>query len=960
MTIGKFRYPYLFPQTSDKYSMNANLDIIAKELYGKIQTRFNDIKIGDENATVLSKKEDIPRARFFEFEYKEDGAPLGTITITLDEDEGVVVQVSGDLVNDRNDTSRNGAYKFLRSFRQFAKDRLLNFDVQNIGKSNLDKRDYQYQAKRKELPVMAQEPIMENKMYGTNRISYQDLGEARLIVKHSQPINIDLPAGRTMHIEGIYIENAMGERFLYPVKHLNGARALAEHIKHGGTPYDNIGKHITSLSEELASLRKFKNYVNRQEQLSEAMSNVTIRVADRMDNIKETILKLQRSAYYEEFVESFEAQEEQMIPEEIQNDLIDRLTIRTFNEELKSVFPYIYKFIDESELPVVELNADDMLGQDDVDEDAGVEQFAGKSNEVFDPETAFESVLEKIVSEDKDELFSPNPGAKNRAVSELNDLLSGDLSGGEAGVLALKGIIDDPELIEKIEVLETDEEIRAELKDYILDKDPALLKVLSNLDRDEANLEPAEPTAPAPAEPAAAAEPMAEPMAEPPAADAGLPENPPPPAPVAEDTDLPFDPDPTPSKKVTPGKFGQGHSQAKHLAQKGLKGAIDKAKKAGATLDTKLSIGGKSMTLHDAIKECGMTAMECGFDEPEEPGLPAMLKYISGFYNKEEGNFPLGGQRIKIKVKKAFEDGEFGDAGDQDLMKVLKFIDMKDPSGDEHSNIVRLAGIKKNPDSPNFDVSALEDQMGQLTLQVNEAVAPSGSPDYQKGFQDGVASSTVSKPEVAPAVAQAQAASNTQAAAPVAAPAASDDPAPSATTTTTPKNRDTMTFGQAFADARKNKEQTFTWKGKNYGTQMGTQAQGSQATTQQPQTAYRDPDAKGQGGQNALWLNQKFPKAQIGQEYWVKGTRYERQADGWYRSFERSDWFGKAANKMASQLGYTGPADDKSVGAWVAKNRPAQAVATPASPEEIPQYSESKESVGYDEVQRLVSLVHHR
>jgi len=859
--------------------MNANLDIIAKELYGKIQTRFNDIKIGDENATVLSKKEDIPRARFFEFEYKEDGAPLGTITITLDEDEGVVVQVSGDLVNDRNDTSRNGAYKFLRSFRQFAKDRLLNFDVQNIGKSNLDKRDYQYQAKRKELPVMAQEPIMENKMYGTNRISYQDLGEARLIVKHSQPINIDLPAGRTMHIEGIYIENAMGERFLYPVKHLNGARALAEHIKHGGTPYDNIGKHITSLSEELASLRKFKNYVNRQEQLSEAMSNVTIRVADRMDNIKETILKLQRSAYYEEFVESFEAQEEQMIPEEIQNDLIDRLTIRTFNEELKSVFPYIYKFIDESELPVVELNADDMLGQDDVDEDAGVEQFAGKSNEVFDPETAFESVLEKIVSEDKDELFSPNPGAKNRAVSELNDLLSGDLSGGEAGVLALKGIIDDPELIEKIEVLETDEEIRAELKDYILDKDPALLKVLSNLDRDEANLEPAEPTAPAP---------------------------------------------------------------------------------AGATLDTKLSIGGKSMTLHDAIKECGMTAMECGFDEPEEPGLPAMLKYISGFYNKEEGNFPLGGQRIKIKVKKAFEDGEFGDAGDQDLMKVLKFIDMKDPSGDEHSNIVRLAGIKKNPDSPNFDVSALEDQMGQLTLQVNEAVAPSGSPDYQKGFQDGVASSTVSKPEVAPAVAQAQAASNTQAAAPVAAPAASDDPAPSATTTTTPKNRDTMTFGQAFADARKNKEQTFTWKGKNYGTQMGTQAQGSQATTQQPQTAYRDPDAKGQGGQNALWLNQKFPKAQIGQEYWVKGTRYERQADGWYRSFERSDWFGKAANKMASQLGYTGPADDKSVGAWVAKNRPAQAVATPASPEEIPQYSESKESVGYDEVQRLVSLVHHR
>ena len=112
--------------------MNSNLDKIALDLYGKIQTRFPNIKIGDENAAVLSKKEDIPKARFFEFEYEENGEPLGTIAITLDQDDGVVIQVSGDLVNDNNDTTNNGAYKFIRSFRQFAKDRLLNFDIQNI------------------------------------------------------------------------------------------------------------------------------------------------------------------------------------------------------------------------------------------------------------------------------------------------------------------------------------------------------------------------------------------------------------------------------------------------------------------------------------------------------------------------------------------------------------------------------------------------------------------------------------------------------------------------------------------------------------------------------------------------------------------------------------------------------------------------------------------------------------
>ena len=354
--------------------MNANLDKIAKDLYGKIQTRFPNINIGDENAEVLSKKEDIPKARFFEFEYEENGEPLGTIAITLDAEDGVVVQVSGDLVDDNNKASRHSAYRFIRGFRQFAKDRLLNFDVQNIGKSNLDKRDYHYQAKRKELPVMAQEPIMENKLYGNARMSYQDLGEARLVIKHSQPVNLDVPAGRTMHIESIYIENAEGERFKYPFKHLTGARALAEHIKHGGIPYDAIGQHIIGLSEELGSLRKFKGYVSRQDQLSEAMSNVTSRVIERIDQIKQTLHKLQRSAYYESYIESFEEADEVMIPEEVQNDLIDRLTIRTFNEELKSVFPYIYKFVNEDELPVVELNAEDVLGEDEEEDESSIER----------------------------------------------------------------------------------------------------------------------------------------------------------------------------------------------------------------------------------------------------------------------------------------------------------------------------------------------------------------------------------------------------------------------------------------------------------------------------------------------------------------------------------------------------------------------------------------------------------
>ena len=362
--------------------MESNFDKIASELYKKIQTRFKDIKIAEEHAEVLSRKEDIPKARFFEFEFEEGGRPLGTIAITLDHDDGIVVQTSGDLTQDHSSAIKNSVYEFLKSLRQFARKRLIKFNVRNIGKRNLDQRDYTFQAKRKEYAPMP--AIMENKLYGSNRISYQDLGEARLIIKHSQPINTEYAAGRSQHIQNIYIESAEGERFRYPFKHLNGARALAEHIKHGGNPYDSIGKHIVGLSEELAHLRKFKNYVGRQEQISEAMGSISDRVVERIENIKKQVNQLQRSTFYEQFAESFVERQEKIIPEDLVNDWVDRLTIRTFNEELKGVFPYLYELIDESELPVKTLNPDDLINDDLINEKFDTGRLPDEEKDLID------------------------------------------------------------------------------------------------------------------------------------------------------------------------------------------------------------------------------------------------------------------------------------------------------------------------------------------------------------------------------------------------------------------------------------------------------------------------------------------------------------------------------------------------------------------------------------------------
>ena len=748
--------------------MNTNLDNIALDLYGKIQTRFPNIKMGDENAKVLSKRQDIPNARFFEFEYKDNGLSLGTVAITLDEDDGIMVQLTGDIA----DKHHEGAFKFIRGLRTFAKDRLINFDVQNLAKDQLDKRDYQFHAKTKEEPDMQQtmqqqqpapkaptpkaapqSSVMESKMYGTARMSYQDLGEAKLIVKHSQPINPEVAAGRTMHIEGIWVENADGERFRYPFKHLNGARALAEHLKHGGNPYDGIGQYIAGLSEELAQLRKFKGYVGRNSALSEAMGGITDKVAERIESVKKEVFGLQRPAYYTQFAESFEVREDQMIPEEIMSDWIDRLTIRSFNEDLRTAFPYIFRLVDESSIPVKELSADDLLSElrsEEKDEKGNVvrwkeegewKKVSGKGKEgrgrvtnlsdkarreteklkKKDEVEAFESFLNKIVNEDdevsqdgENTLFSPNKATQQAAIDKFNEIMKTELKGGPEGINvidSLKGLIDDPAFLEKMQDIDPDLDARGVIQtelNTMAKEDPEVARLIPQLDFKGngeiggQELPPEAPPAPdAGAMPPAPPAPDAAAGAVPPAPDAAagaVPPAPPegaPPAPVAESVDR---------------------------KREGMLKVINKAKKAGAKLDTKLDLGHREMTLHDCIRESGLTAQECGFDDNEEMGsgdpVKDMLKSISGFWNAEERNFTIGGTRAKTKIIKDFKDGAFKGATPEDVHKVVALIDKMDPSSKHNQalgDITRLAGVKQvgvvhHHHSPEVEVDEASEQ----------------------------------------------------------------------------------------------------------------------------------------------------------------------------------------------------------------------------------------------------------
>jgi len=332
-------------------------DKIGEDLFNKIRGRFPSITIGNETGEVTNEP---TQARFFDFEYKEGDNILGNVSVNITEDSGMTIIFSKDFISNEDQLTKDKWYSFLKELRLFAKKRMMEFAIRDITKSNLTKRDYKFLSKKQ----VGDEPMAESKLYGTSKISYQDIDNARLVIKHTESVNQEQASGRTRSVGKIYIESADGERFMYPYKHLNGARAMGRHVAEGGKPFDEFGKHIISLSEEMGKLRKFKNYMGRSAVMAESLSDYTVAVNERIATVKKTIENLQKKTYYTETFEAFAPAVMEDVPEDISSNWIEQLTIKQFNEELKDIFPYIYKLVSEVTKPTV-------LGPDDLAEVAG-------------------------------------------------------------------------------------------------------------------------------------------------------------------------------------------------------------------------------------------------------------------------------------------------------------------------------------------------------------------------------------------------------------------------------------------------------------------------------------------------------------------------------------------------------------------------------------------------------------
>ena len=172
------------------------------------------------------------------------------------------------------------------------------------------------------------------KATGSFKTSYIQLPEStRLIIRHSKGVNEEVRGSRSRNIKALFIENSAGERFSFPHKYLQGAKAMAKHVSMGGTPYDAIGESIITLCTEVAQCNQFIKHVRTNKLVNESNLNIVETVKTKLNELKNTIKGLQTVKGYNDYqVEStaIVVETEKEVDETV--DLTDKFMYNTFTK----------------------------------------------------------------------------------------------------------------------------------------------------------------------------------------------------------------------------------------------------------------------------------------------------------------------------------------------------------------------------------------------------------------------------------------------------------------------------------------------------------------------------------------------------------------------------------------------------------------------------------------------------
>ena len=273
-----------------------------KKLYDLLVTRdyenFQalDSRTGKVPSNPQNGAQDVSMADMFVFDWSSSRAKhYGTAVILLTPEHELELYFGDNLGKTMEDPDdKNEWFAFMEQLRHFATRTNFNgFRPLNI---NQLRHSLQGQAAIKE-------GLFESWQGRKNMSWSAGPTEARLMIKHKR--NLDETDARHLYIESLFIETAEGERYKLPFNKLTGGRAMLEHVRQGGRPYDIRGQHITDIVEELNVLGRFERSVARETVLEGDTAQLVSEAAVYRKSLKENLKRLGTGRGYATYFEGW-------------------------------------------------------------------------------------------------------------------------------------------------------------------------------------------------------------------------------------------------------------------------------------------------------------------------------------------------------------------------------------------------------------------------------------------------------------------------------------------------------------------------------------------------------------------------------------------------------------------------------------------------------------------------------
>ena len=176
--------------------------------------------------------------------------------------------------------------------------------------------------------------------YGNRKVSYMgEQTQARLVINHNRVLGEN--DKRFRYVESLFIETADQERFRLPFKSLAGGRAMLEHVRSGGRPYDVRGNHITEVVSEMAVLSRFNRAQHHR--VYEGVTQELVESAQQYyRNLQETIKHLGSPRGYQAYFESW-APDQTGEAEALVENLRDLFVEQTLDARIEAALPTLAK-----------------------------------------------------------------------------------------------------------------------------------------------------------------------------------------------------------------------------------------------------------------------------------------------------------------------------------------------------------------------------------------------------------------------------------------------------------------------------------------------------------------------------------------------------------------------------------------------------------------------------------------